>query len=99
MTIKYETLTLSPTIHRSEQKEVMLMDVIDDSVLYKNMYSDYPEIVGTKQICQMLNINEKRVYALIRSGKLPRLPCSRTILVAKIFVIKYVLQSAQEPDG
>ena len=77
----------------------MLMDMIDTSALYGNMYKEYPEIVGTKQICKMLNINEKRVYDLIKSGKLPRIPCSRTVLVAKIFIIKYVLQSAQESDG
>ena len=75
------------------------MDTIDESALYENLYKDYPEIVGTKQICKMLNINEKRVYALIKSGELPRIPCSRTILVAKVFVIKYVLQSAQESVG
>ena len=75
------------------------MDSIDDMALFGNLYKDYPEIVGTKQICKMLNINEKRVYDLIRSGKLPRIPCSRTILVAKVFVIKYVLQSAQESVG
>ena len=75
------------------------MDTIDESALYENLYKDYPEIVGTKQICKMLNINEKRVYALIKSDELPRIPCSRTILVAKVFVIKYVLQSAQESGG
>ena len=77
----------------------MLMDMIDNSVLYGNMYKEYPEIVGTKQICKMLNINEKRVYELIHSGKIPRIPCSRTILVAKVFVINYVLQSAQDTGG
>lgn len=75
------------------------MDNVDDSALFKNLFKEYPEIVGTKQICKMLNINEKCVYELIKSGKLPRIPCSRTILVAKPFVIKYVLQCAQKRDG
>lgn len=75
------------------------MDNADDSVLFENLFKDYPEIVGTKQICKMLNVNEKCVYELIKSGKLTRIPCSRTILVAKVFVIKYVLQCAQESGG
>lgn len=75
------------------------MDKINDSALFENLFKDYPEIVGTKQICKMLNINEKRVYDLIKSGLLPRIPCSRTVLVAKPFVIKYVLQCAQKRDG
>ena len=44
-------------------------------------------------------INKKRAYQLIHSGKIPRIPCSRTILVAKVFVINYVLQSAQDTGG
>ena len=75
------------------------MDTIDNYALYEYLYKDYPDIVRTKDICKMLNINEKRAYQLIHSGKIPRIPCSRTILVAKVFVIKYVLQSAQESDG
>ena len=75
------------------------MDTIEKSALYEYLYNDYPDIVGTKEICKMLSINEKRVFQLIHSGKLPRIPCSRTILVAKVFVINYVLQSAQDTGG
>ena len=71
---------------------------INNEILFENLFRNYPEIVGTKDICKMLNVNEKRVYELVHSGKIPRIPCSRTILVAKIFVIKYVLQSAQDSD-
>ena len=75
------------------------MDTIEKSALYEYLYKEYPEIVGTEDICKMLNINKKRTYQLIHSGKIPRIPCSRTILVAKVFVINYVLQSAQDTGG
>ena len=75
------------------------MDTIEKSALYEYLYKEYPDIVGTEDICKMLNINKKRAYQLIHSGKIPRIPCSKTILVAKVFVINYVLQSAQDSDG
>lgn len=74
------------------------MNTIDKTALYEHLYKEYPEIVGVDDICKMLNINKKRAYQLIHSGEIPRIPCSRTILVAKVFVINYVLKSAQVSD-
>ena len=75
------------------------MNTIEVSALYEYLYKEYPEIVGTEDLCKMLNINKKRAYQLIHSGAIPRIPCSRTILIAKVFVINYVLQCAQHSDG
>lgn len=74
------------------------MDTIEKTSLYNCLYKEYPDIVGIEDICKMLNINKKRAYQLIHSGKISRIPCSRTILVAKVFVIDYVLQCAQNTD-
>ena len=37
------------------------------------MFSEYPEMLDTKQLCQALGCSEKYVYKLIREGKLPKL--------------------------
>ena len=33
------------------------MNTIDNSALYEYLYKEYPDIVGTDDICKMLNIN------------------------------------------
>ena len=63
--------------------------------VYKTMFADYPDIVGVEQICEMLGLGYKTVCKFVREGKIPRMPDGRKIRVAKIEVINYVLQRAQ----
>lgn len=79
---------------RSERRITMERN-ISVSQAYKTMYRDYPEVVGVKDISKMLGISPKRVRQLVQENKLPCLPDNRTIKVAKLFVIDYILQGAQ----
>lgn len=63
--------------------------------VYHTMFADYPDIVGVDQLCEMLNLKYKTVCKFVREGKIPRMPDGRKIRVAKIEVINYVLQRAQ----
>ncbi len=63
--------------------------------LYHTMFAEYPDIVGMNQLCEMLNLKYKTVCKFVREGKIPRMPDGRKIRVAKIEVINYVLQRAQ----
>lgn len=63
--------------------------------VYRTMFADYPDIVGVEQICEMLDLKYKTVCKFVREGKIPRMPDGRKIRVAKIEVINYVLQRAQ----
>jgi excisionase family DNA binding protein len=63
--------------------------------VYKTMFADYPDIVGAEQISEMLGLGYKTVCKFVREGKIPRMPDGRKIRVAKIEVINYVLQRAQ----
>lgn len=60
------------------------------------MFSEYPEMLDTKQLCQALGCCEKYVYKLIREGKLQKLHVIRSVRVPKVFLINFVLQGAQE---
>ena len=51
------------------------------------MFSEYPEMLDTKQLCQALDCSEKYVYKLIREGKLPKLKGIRSVRVPKVFLI------------
>lgn len=63
--------------------------------VYHTMFADYPDIVGVDQLCEMLGLKYKTVCKFVREGKIPRMPDGRKIRVAKIEVINYVLQRAQ----
>lgn len=63
--------------------------------VYKTMFAEYPDIVSAEQICEMLGLGYKTVCRFVREGKIPRMPDGRKIRVAKIEVINYVLQRAQ----
>ena len=69
------------------------------SQAYKTMFRDYPEVVGVKDISKMLSISPKRVRQLVQDNKIPRLPDSRTILVAKIYIIDYVLYGSSSNEA
>ena len=66
-----------------------------DKSLYKIMFSEYPDILSVKEIAEILGFSTKKVYQLIHEGKMFPIPCGRTIKVAKISVINYVLQHQQ----
>lgn len=63
--------------------------------VYHTMFADYPDIVGAEQLCEMLDLKYRTVCKFVREGKIPRMPHGRKIRVAKIEVINYVLQRAQ----
>lgn len=63
--------------------------------VYHTMFADYSDIVGVDQLCEMLDLKYKTVCKFVREGKIPRMPEGRKIRVAKIEVINYVLQRAQ----
>ena len=77
-----------------ETMEVQESQQTEDDV-YRTMFADYPDIVGVDQLCEMLDLKYKTVCKFVREGKIPRMPDGRKIRVAKIEVINYVLQRAQ----
>ena len=62
---------------------------------YNNIFRNYPDVVCVEEICKMLDLSDKTVYKMIKDGTIPRIPGGRKIKVAKVSVIKYVLQVAQ----
>ena len=48
---------------------------------YVQMFRKYPDVVSVIQICEMLDLSKTKVYAIIKSGELRRIPCGRIIKV------------------
>lgn len=63
------------------------------SSTYTAMFKDYPDVVGIKELCEMLGIGRNKAYSLIKEEKIKAIPCSRKIKVPKIAVIDYLLRN------
>lgn len=48
------------------------MDSIPLEVVYKNMYSEYPEILEVKDLCEILGYGKKKIYQLVKKGQLKK---------------------------
>lgn len=50
--------------------------------VYKNVLSDYPEVMTIKDVCKALgNIDRKTCYKLITTNKLKGMKCGRSYIV------------------
>lgn len=58
---------------------------------YEVMFKNFPDVVGVRELSNMLGICNKKVYELIRLGKIAAIPCGKKYKVAKISVIEYLL--------
>lgn len=61
---------------------------------YQTLFTSYPDVLGVKEITEMLGIGKPLAYRMIHEGKLKAIPCGYRIRVAKITVIEYLLVSA-----
>jgi excisionase family DNA binding protein len=66
---------------------------LSNNFAYSAMFKEFPDVVGIKEICEMLNIGSKKAYKLVKTGELRSIPCSKSIKVPKISVIEYVLRN------
>ena len=63
---------------------------------YDKLFSKYPDVLTVKDVSEMLGLGIRNTYKLFSDGKLHSLNCCKRILVTKMEVINYVLQSAQQ---
>ena len=57
----------------------------------KDFYEQYPDIISTAQLCEMLNISETTALKLIKSGKIKTKKIGRAHKILKISVLEYFL--------
>lgn len=67
------------------------MDIND---AYKNLFTDYPDVLGVKELTTMLGIGKPVAYRLIHEGQIKTIPCGYRFRIAKITVIEYLLKAA-----
>ncbi len=69
------------------------MNNITMTQAYDVMFKNYPDVVGVKELSNMLGICSKKVYELIHSGAISVIPCGKVYKAAKISVIDYILKN------
>jgi len=58
---------------------------------YINMFADYPDVIGTKTLCQMLDqVSQKLGYRLINSGAVKSIQIGREHKTLKLWIIEYL---------
>lgn len=58
---------------------------------YKLLFTDYPDVVNARQMCQMLGgISIKTGYKLLKSGKVKSLIVGRQYRIPKIYILEYL---------
>ena len=69
-------------------------DLVDK--YYTVMFTEFKDIVTVKEACDMLHMVRKKIYELIRSGRLELLndtPDTSRYLITKRSIIKYVIKA------
>ena len=50
---------------------------------YKNIFSDYPDVVGVDDLTHMLNIGKNKAYELINQNKIQSIKIGRKHIIPK----------------
>lgn|GEM_PF-1901016 len=58
--------------------------------LYLDMFAQYEDILTVEDVSEMMRLDKKRVYRMVRSGELKSIVVERAIRIAKLWVIQYV---------
>lgn len=69
--------------------------------LYLLMFPEYPDIITTAQLQEMLGISRRLAYQLINDGSIPGILIGNTYKIPKANVINYFIDEKiinQQPD-
>lgn len=58
--------------------------------IYQLMFKGYPDIVDATQMSEMLGINIKTGYTLLKSGKIKSIRVGREYKIPKLFILEYM---------
>lgn len=57
---------------------------------FKNIFSDYPDVVGVDDLTHMLNIGKNKAYELINTNKIQSIKIGRKHIIPKFRVIEFL---------
>ncbi len=60
------------------------------SSAYKLLFQGYPDVVNASQMCQMLGINIKSGYELLKTGQIKSFMIGHCYRIPKLFILEYM---------
>ncbi len=66
------------------------MSAIKKEAAYQLLFKGYPDVVDAAQMSEMLGVNIKTGYALLRSGKIKSIRVGREYKIPKLFILEYM---------
>ena len=77
---------------RKENAINTTMNKRDLKQLYSVMFTDYPDIVGVRDLQKMLGIGKNLAYSLVSDGYIKGITVGNKLRIPKINVINYALE-------
>ena len=68
----------------------MEVSAIKKESAYQLMFKNYPDIMDAAQMSEMLGINIKTGYALLKSGKIKSIRVGREYKIPKLYILEYM---------
>lgn len=65
---------------------------------YEEIFKGYSDVVGVKEVGEMLGMCSKKVRRLIKEGAIPVITCGKPFRIAKIHLIEYIFNTDREGD-
>lgn len=59
------------------------------------MFKEYPDVVGVKELQQMLGIKRTKTYELLKNGIIKSIKIGKDYKISKFSIIAYVLNGEQ----
>lgn len=63
---------------------------VNSQDVYRLVFKDYPDILDTKQVGDLLDVSSKTVYKLLKEGSLSSIKVGREYRIPKYEVMKYL---------
>lgn len=64
-------------------------------IIYRTMFSEYPDIVTIKQLRQMLGISRTVAYELLSTGQIKGLKIANAYRIPKVSIIDFIVKSSK----
>lgn len=65
----------------------------------KSLFQNYPDVLNVTQVSSALGVSTKTVYHLISCGELAFVKVGRSYKIAKLNLIRFVLEEPQKKFG
>ncbi|HIR30883.1 MAG TPA: helix-turn-helix domain-containing protein [Candidatus Faecousia faecavium] len=87
MTTQLGAAILPSLIHTCPEEVLSLKEI---TTTYAQLFQNYPDVVSTMQLCEMLGVSERTVYRLLVSNQIKHFKVGRAYRIPKVNVFAFM---------